>query len=240
MTSFFLLLIRLFPLAFQSRLKRHQSQFSIEPGIHATLTLSKREIQLFPMMDNDTARAVQIFPGVASNDFSARFNVRGGEKDEILVRLDGMEIFDPYHLQDFGGAISIIALGTVRRANLLMGGVPAEFGGKMSGVFVITAKSGNRGEFSANVGFNLINAHALLEGPLSNKGSRLFSARRGYVDLILALMRADEELKPQYADFYSKITYDLTEKHELTLNTLYAWDDNLIDEVDDENDLNST
>ena len=184
-----LLLIRLFPLAFQSRLKRHQSQFSltkfvvtpsqfsIEPGIHATLTLSKREIQLFPMIDNDTARAVQIFPVVASNDFSARFNVRGGEKDEILVRLDGMEIFDPYHLQDFGGAISIIALGTVRRANLLMGGVRAEFGGKMSGVFVITAKSGNRDEFSANVGFNLINAHALLEGPLSNKGSWLFSAR---------------------------------------------------------------
>ena len=60
------------------------------------------------------------------------------------------------------------------------------------------------------------------------------------MDLILALMRADEELKPQYADFYSKITYDLTERHELTLNTLYAWDDNLIDEDDDENDLDST
>ena len=215
-------------------------QFSIEPGTHATLSLSKKEIELFPMIDNDVARAAHIFPGIASNDFSARFNVRGGEKDEILVRLDGMELFDPYHLQDFGGAVSIIDLGIVRRANLLMGGFPAEYGGKMSGVFDITAKTGNREEFTANVGFDLINAHALLEGPLSDKGSWLFSARRGYVDLILALMGANEKLKPQYADLYSKITYDLTQRNQLTLNALYAWDDNLIDEDDDENDLDST
>ncbi|MBI1926445.1 TonB-dependent receptor, partial [Candidatus Poribacteria bacterium] len=66
------------------------------------------------------------------------------------------------------------------------------------------------------------------------------SARRGYVDLILALMGADEELKPQYADLYGKIAYNLTQKDKLTLNGLYAWDKNRINEDDDENDLKST
>ena len=81
-------------------------KFTIQRGTGARLSLSKEEIDLFPLIDNDVARAAQLFPGVTSNDFSARFNLRGGEKDEIVVRLDGMELFEPYHLQDFGGAMN--------------------------------------------------------------------------------------------------------------------------------------
>ena len=215
-------------------------KFTVQDGTDASLSLSKEAIDLFPLIDNDVFRAAHIFPGVTANDFSARFNLRGGEKDEIVVRLDGMELFEPYHLQDFGGAISIIDLGVVRRADLLMGGFPAEYGDKMSGVFDIIAKTGNREKFAMNLGVDLINAHALLEGPLSDKDSWLVSARRGYVDLILALMDADEDLRPQYADLYSKIAYDLTDKDKLTFNALYAWDDNFIDADNDANDLDST
>ena len=215
-------------------------KFTVQDGTDASLSLSKEAIDLFPLIDNDVFRAAHIFPGVTSNDFSARFNLRGGEKDEIVVRLDGMELFEPYHLQDFGGAISIIDLGVVSRADLLMGGFPAEYGDKMSGVFDITTKTGNRDDFSMNLGIDLINAHALLEGPLSDKGSWLVSARRGYADLILALMDADEDLRPQYADLYSKIAYDLTNKDKLTFNVLYAWDDNFINADNDAEDLDST
>ena len=161
-------------------------QFTIQEGTRSALSLSKREVGLYPLIDNDIMRAAQIFPGVVSNDFSARFSVRGSEKDGILVRLDGMELFDPYHLQDFGGAVSIIDLGLISRADLLMGGFPAEFGDKMSGVFDITAREGNREQVSVNLGLDLINAHASIEGPLSDKGSWILSARRGYIDLILA------------------------------------------------------
>ena len=142
-------------------------KFTIHEGTDAKLSMSKKEIGLFPLIDNDVARAAQIFPGVVSSDFSARFNLRGGEKDEILVRLDGMELFKPYHLQDFGGAISIIDRGVISAADLLMGGFPAAY----SGVFDITTKKGNREGFAMNLGIDLINAHALLGGPLSPKGS---------------------------------------------------------------------
>ena len=214
-------------------------KFTILGGTPSVASLTKREIESLPLIDNDVMRAAHIFPGVISNDFSARFNVRGSEKDEILVRLDGMELYEPYHLQDFGGAVSIIDLGLVRRTDLLMGGFPAEYGDKLSGVFDINVKEGNREEFKANFGVDLINAHAMLEGPLSRNGSWLLAARRGYVDIILALMNADEELKPQYADLYGKITYNLTSQDILTFNSLYAWDKNRINEEDDTNDLNS-
>ena len=66
------------------------------------MKLSATEIEFFPLIDNDMFRAAQIFPGIATNDFSARFNIRGGEKDEVLVRVDGMDIYEPFHLQDYG------------------------------------------------------------------------------------------------------------------------------------------
>ena len=61
-------------------------QFTIQEGTRSALSLSKREVGLYPLIDNDIMRAAQIFPGVVSNDFSARFSVRGSEKDEILVK----------------------------------------------------------------------------------------------------------------------------------------------------------
>ena len=109
----------------------------------------------------------------------------------------------------------------------------------MSGVFDITTRTPNTKEFSANFGVDLINATATLEGPLTDKGGWLLSARRGYIDLILMLMDIDENYKPQYADVYSKLTYQMTPSDTLTLNGLYGWDKNRIRVDDEDNNLDS-
>ena len=150
-------------------------KFTVRSGATSAQSLSKAEIQSFPLVDNDIMRAAQIFPGVVSHDYSARFNIRGGERDEVLVRLDGMELPDPFHLQDFGGAISIIDLGLVRQIDLLMGGFPAKYGDKMSSVIDIITDSGDSNRISTKVGVDLINAHAQLNGPIGSTGSWLLS-----------------------------------------------------------------
>lgn len=214
-------------------------RFTMDDGTAARRSLSKQEIERIPLVDNDIMRAGHIFPGVVAADYSARFSVRGGEKEDISVRLDGMELYNPYHLQDFGGAVSLIGLGLIQRAELLLGGFPAEYGEKMSGVFDITSKSINAEKFSVNFGLDLINATAMLEGPLADKGGWLLSARRGYIDVILALMDIDEMYNPQYADVYGKLTYQLTDADTLTLNGLYGWDKNRIRVDDVDNNLDS-
>ncbi len=214
-------------------------RFTIYDGTSARISLSKEAIERFPLIDNDVMRAGHVFPGVVSSDYSTRFSVRGGEKDDISVRLDGMELYNPYHLQDFGGAVSLIGLELVQNTELLIGGFPAEYGEKMSGVFDITTRTPNTEKFSANFGVDLINATAALEGPLSEKGNWLLSARRGYIDLILMLMEIDENYKPQYADVYSKLTYQVTPTDTVTLNGLYGWDKNRIRVDDVDNNLDS-
>jgi len=209
-------------------------RFTIYEGTSTRIAISKQEIERFPLVDNDVMRAGHVFPGVVSSDYSARFSVRGGEKGDISVRLDGLELYNPYHLQDFGGAVSLIGLDLVQNTQLLMGGFPAEYGEKMSGVYDITTRTPNTDQLSANFGIDLINATATLEGPLTEKGSWLLSARRGYIDLILALIDLNEDYNPQYADVYGKFTYQPTPADTLTLNGLYGWDKNhqRLDDVD--------
>ena len=214
-------------------------RFTIYDGASARISLSKQEIERFPLIDNDVMRAGHIFPGVVSSDYSTRFSVRGGEKDDISVRLDGMELYNPYHLQDFGGAVSLIGLDLVQNTELLIGGFPAEYGEKMSGVFDITTRTPNAEQFAANFGVDLINATATMEGPFSEKGGWLLSARRGYIDLILMLMDIDENYNPQYADVYGKFTYQITPADTLTFNGLYGWDKNRIRVDDVDNNLDS-
>ncbi|MYF99117.1 TonB-dependent receptor, partial [Candidatus Poribacteria bacterium] len=214
-------------------------RFTIYDGATPQISLSKQEIERFPLIDNDIMRSGHVFPGVIASDYSARFSVRGGEKDGVAVRLDGMELYNPYHLQDFGGAVSLVGLGLIQRSDLLIGGFPAEYGQKMSGVFDISTKMPNTEKISANFGIDLINATVMVEGPLTEKGGWLLSVRRGYVDIILALMDIDEKYKPQYADVYGKLVYQLTDADTLTLNGLYGWDKNRIRIEDVDNNLDS-
>ncbi|MBD3182930.1 TonB-dependent receptor plug domain-containing protein [Candidatus Poribacteria bacterium] len=213
-------------------------KYSISESVPSPYLIPKSEMEKMPLIDNDIYRSAHSLPGVVADDFSARFSLRGGDRDEVLIRLDGMELYDPYHLQDFGGAMSAIDMGMVRSADLLTGGFPAEYGNVMSGVFDIQSGSANRGRISGNVGIDVLNTHAILTGPLGNT-SWLLAARRGYIDLLMGLIESEEKFSPSFYDIYSKLGYDLTTKDKVSGHILYADDSNEIDQIGEDNDVNS-
>lgn len=91
-------------------------------------TLKSEDIKNMSFAE-DITRAVVRLPGVASNDFSSKFTIRGGEDDEVLITLDGMEFYEPFHQRDFaGGLFSIIDIETIQGVDLMTGGFSAEFG----------------------------------------------------------------------------------------------------------------
>ena len=202
------------------------SQFTIQSGTILNQRLSKTEIQSFPLVDNDILRAAQVFPGVVSHDYSARFNVRGGERDEVLVRLDGMELREPFHLRDFGGAISIIDLNLIQQFDLMMGGFPAKYGDTMSSVVEIKTDRSIPEKSVGLISLDLLNATAQLEGPIGHTGSWLLSARRGYFDLLLDLIEAEDVPRPTYADLFGKLYWELSDENQITLNAIFALDNN--------------
>ncbi len=188
--------------------------------------LTRREIETLPQLGDDLYRAVQRLPGMASDDFSTKFRVRGGEYDEVLATLDGLQLYEPFHLKDIkGGAMSIVDVSSVEGIDLMTGGFTAEFGDRMSGVFNIRSKQPAPDHHRLSLSASFLNTRLTSEGTFSdNKGSWLASARRGYIDLVLKIMGEGEEIRPTYYDFFGKLQYKLGNKHVFSTSVLHAGD----------------
>ena len=214
------------------------SRFAImgnEP--HARQALTEEQIQSLPHLGEDIYRAVTRLPGISASDYSAKFTVRGGEHDEVLVLLDGLQLYEPFHLKDIaGGALSIVDVAAIEGIDLLTGAFPAEYGDRLSGVFQIRSRRPQAGGARHAVGISFMNTRAMSQGTFEG-GSWLVSVRRGYLDLVLRLMNEDEAISPNYYDALAKVEYDLTPGQRLSVHGLYARDDfELVEDDDDESE----
>lgn len=175
-------------------------------------------------VEADVFRAVLALPGVAPiSDFSAGLYVRGGSPDQNLILLDDIDVYNPNH---FGGIFSTFNSDAVESVDLIKGGFPALYGGRMSSVLDVLNRQGNRMHHQGVARLSLISSSATLEGPLSiggQKGSYMASFRRTYIDLIKKFY---EELPDYY--FYDgnvKVNWDLDERNKFNLSAYFGRDD---------------
>jgi outer membrane cobalamin receptor len=208
----------------------------LERNIAAKQSLSREDIETKPQLGDDIFRAVHRLPGVSSHDMSAGFGVRGGEHRDLLVRLDGLELIEPFHLKDFEGGISIIDLGSIGGVDLITGGFGAEYGNRLGGVFDMQTLAVPPGGPRTSLGVSLTNVRAATQGSFANdRGRWLFTARRGYLDLALAIGNGNTAISPRYYDAIGKVEYELTPRTVVSAHVLHAGDVlNYVDENDED------
>ena len=95
----------------------------IATTVAASLTAS--ELEVLPQVGDDLFRSIARLPGLAADDVSAQFWVRGAPHSEVLARLDGVDLLEPFHLKDVDGALSIVDPAIIRWLDLSTGGVSA-------------------------------------------------------------------------------------------------------------------
>ena len=191
----------------------------------------------------DITRAVARLPGISSSDYSSKFTIRGGESDEVLLTLDGMELYEPFHQRDYsGGLFSIIDIETIDGIDLMTGGYSAEYGNRLSGVFNMRTKSIPQGQRHTSLGLSMINARFYTDGSFGNgKGSYILSARRGMLDALFTLVSAAEEATidqgstPSFYDLMGKLEYELSPKHRVSFHALRAGDRTKVVDVEGDN-----
>ncbi|HKP14469.1 MAG TPA: TonB-dependent receptor, partial [Gemmatimonadaceae bacterium] len=209
------------------------SEMIITPGHFGLLqgdagagqSLSRETLETIPQLGEDIYRAVSRLPGVTADDFSAKFGVRGGTGDEMYVALDGLELVEPFHLKDVGGAFSIIDIQTLGTASLNTGGFSAEYGDRLAGVFTLTTSDPRTDGVHGSVGVSAMNARATVQGGFAGgKGGWVLSARPGYLDMALKFTEIRDSIQPRYYDLFAKARYDLPGGGRIALHALRAGD----------------
>jgi hypothetical protein len=195
-------------------------------GTGTRQTMSREDVQAVPQIGEDIFRAVNRLPGLASNDYSAHFGIRGGRHDETLILLDGLQLYEPYHLKDFNeGAISIIDAETIDGVQLMTGGFPARYGDKRSGVLDISSRTPEPDRTSFDLGVSMMNTRAMGRGTFSdNKGAWLAFGRVGYMGPVFQFIDQADLPKPDYEDVFAKTRYRISSRHELSIDFLHAGD----------------
>ncbi|MEK6371345.1 MAG: TonB-dependent receptor [Acidobacteriota bacterium] len=194
--------------------------------------LSREEVRSTPHFSDDLYRALAHVPGTAGQDVSARFNIRGGKEDEVEVLIDGAEIYDPFHVRDLFRAFSTIDSEAVGAVDVLTGGFPAQYGGRMSGVIDITSLTPSEPRHT-EIGVSLLNTRVLSSGLFAHgRAEWLVSARRGYLRELLKLVNNDdnETIDPNYYDLLGKVQTSLDERNVVSANVLFSRDTLSIDD----------
>jgi outer membrane receptor for ferrienterochelin and colicin len=200
-----------------------------------SIHVASKFIQTLPAIcgDKDILRAIQLLPGVKSGvEGTTGFYVRGGGQDQNLILLDGVPVYNPSH---FSGFFSVFIPEAINNIELIKGGFPARYGGRLSSVLDIHMKEGNLQQFKADGTIGLIASKLTLEGPIiKNKSSFIVSARRTYFDLLVQPIIKSinnytfgQEMKFGYYfnDVNAKINYQFSPNNKLYLSFYSGKDD---------------
>lgn len=194
----------------------------------SSVKLQVAQVKNLPSLlgEKDILKVLQLMPGVQKGmEGSSGIYVRGGGPDQNLIILDDAIVYNASHLFGF---FSIFNGDALKSVELIKGGFPARYGGRLSSVLDMNMKEGNKEEWHGEGGIGIISSRLTIEGPLSkNKSSILLSGRRTYADVIMRplLKSADQDNTGYYFyDFNAKVNYDFGRKNKLFLSGYFGKD----------------
>ena len=195
------------------------SRYSISRDMAgSTFSIDQRTIQNLPDIGEDPIRATQRLPGTAASGASAQTHFRGGEQNEVGIMLNGLWLFDPFHIRDYQSIFSTIDARAIDGVEVYTGGFPARYGDRMSGLVLMNSLESESARHN-EIGISVFNTSFLTVGAESGHGW-LLSARRGNLDLVI-----DPKFgRPSYFDLFGEYTIDLGANAKLSINVLYADD----------------
>lgn len=193
----------------------------------STIQLDVKAIEKIPALlgEADVIKAVQLMPGVTSvGEGASGFNVRGGGVDQNLILLDEAPVFNSSHLFGF---FSVFNPDAVKSVKLIKGGIPSQYGGRLSSILDIRMKEGNSKEFSGQGGVGLLFSRLAIEAPIiKNKSSFIIAARRSYADVLAKPFLSDDfdDAQFYFYDLTAKVNFDISDKDKVYASGYFGRD----------------
>ncbi|MEZ4721489.1 MAG: TonB-dependent receptor [Flavobacteriales bacterium] len=213
--------------ASQSKKIQEESQMSV-------IEIPIQTIEKIPTFlgERDVLKTLQLLPGVQSgSEGTSGLYVRGGGPDQNLMLLDGVPVYNASHLFGFFSVFNTDAINSVE---LIKGGFPAHYGGRLSSVVDIRMKEGNMNDFHGSGAVGIVASKLTLEGPIvKDKASFIISGRRTYIDLLARPLikygfkteGVDGVAGYYFSDLNGKVNWKISSKDRIYLSS-YWGDDN--------------
>jgi len=189
--------------------------------------LNMAQVNNVPVLlgEKDILKTITLLPGVKSaGEGNTGFYVRGGASDQNLILLDEATVYNASH---FFGFFSTFNSDAIKDVSIYKGGIPAEYGGRLSSVLDVKMNEGNNKDYTVQGGIGLISSRLKVEGPIvQDKGSFMISARRTYIDLFLNAS-SDSTIKGSKLYFYdlnAKANYHFDDKNALYISGYFGKD----------------
>jgi hypothetical protein len=202
---------------------------NVENAQMGRIDLSMSQIKSVPVIfgEVDILKTMQLLPGVRNaGEGNTGLYVRGGGPDQNLIMLDDAIVYNTGHLFGF---FSIFNSDAIKNTSLIKGGMPAQYGGRLSSVLDVAMKEGNMKKFEVEGGIGLIASRLSIQGPIKKeKASFIISARRTYVDVLIkpAIKKSSDFYGSGYHfyDLNTKVNYKFSEKDRLYLSGYFGRD----------------
>jgi hypothetical protein len=172
--------------------------------------IKPKHVSVLPGNSGGVEAILKTLPGVSSaNELSSQYSVRGGNFDENLVYVNGIEIYRPFLVRS-GQQEGLSFVNTDMVGSILFsaGGFEAKYGDKMSSVLDITYKRPRKNE--ASLQLSLLGGSAHFEGATKNKRlSYLIGIRHKTSQYLLNSLDTEAEYTPKFSDIQTFINYEL-------------------------------
>lgn len=187
------------------------------------ISVKKKEIDVFVGPGSDVEGIIKTLPGVSSySELSSQYSVRGGNFDENLVYVNGIEIYRPFLISNGQQeGLSFVNSAMVENVDFSAGGFEARYGDKMASVLDITYRQPK--EFAMRAEGSLLGGSLTYENLHFNKRlSVIVGARYRTNQLLLGSLDTEGDFKPSYTDVQAYLTYYLTDEWEISFLGNYS------------------
>ena len=192
-------------------------------NLAAQTFLTQDEVKDMPRLADETLRAIQRLPGMASNGFSSLGFVRGGEPNEMAIVLDGLRLYEPFHLKNFLSPVSLLDSRLIAGIEFLSGGFPAIYGDRMSAIVNAQSVHIDAPRYY-EIGLNIFHLSALASTSFADdRGHALLSARRSNIG-DLAQYAEQDFGEPHYSDGFARVDYTFSPSTRGSVDLLISGD----------------
>ncbi|WP_324311369.1 TonB-dependent receptor [Xanthomarina sp.] len=186
-------------------------------AVEGIITLDPEAIRQIPGANAGVENLLKTLPGVSSNnELSTQYSVRGGNYDENLVYVNGIEIYRPFLIRSGQQeGLSFVNPDMVQNVDFSAGGFQAKFGDKLASVLDIT--------YRKPLGFGVSADLSLLGGSLAVEAVSKDSKLSGIVgiryrdnSLLVDAQETETNYNPTFLDIQSQINYNFSDKFSLS------------------------